>query len=95
MDFMEQILKSADFSGETDLKDRLRAQLFNNNNVQSLKKDDQTGGKQNGKRNAFSRELSLEELDFVTAAGDAHYEKKKTSAEDFLNPVKKPSENRI
>ena len=100
MDLMEEVLKSADFSGETDLKDRLRAQLFDENNIPSLKKDDLTGGKNNGKQNAFARELSLDELDFVTAAGDAHYQdanyqRKKSSVEDVLNPLKKPFEDRI
>ena len=95
MDLMEEVLKSADFSGETDLKDRLRAQLFNENNISSLKKDDLTGGKNNGKQNSFARELSLDELDFVTAAGDAHYQRKKSSVEDVLNPLKKPFEDRI
>lgn len=95
MDLMEEVLKSADFSGETDLKDRLRAQLFDENDIPSLKKDDLTGGKNNGKQNSFARELSLDELDFVTAAGDAHYQRKKSSVEDVLNPLKKPFEDRI
>ena len=100
MDLMEEVLKSADFSGETDLKDRLRAQLFNENNISSLKKDDLTGGKHKGKQNSFARELSLDELDFVTAAGDAHYQdanyqRKESSVEDVLNPLKQPFEDRI
>ena len=100
MDLMEEVLKSADFSGETDLKDRLRAQLFDENNIPSLKKDDLTGGKHKGKQNSFARELSLDELDFVTAAGDAHYQdanyqRKKSSVEDVLNPLKQPFEDRI
>ena len=70
------------------------------NNISSLKKDDLTGGKHKGKQNSFARELSLDELDFVTAAGDAHYQdanyqRKKSSVEDVLNPLKQPFEDRI
>ena len=74
MSKVEQVFKSADFSGETDLKLRLRAQLFNN-----------TGTFSNGRssRRGKIRELRFDELDQVTAAGDIHGQQKNVPAEDM------------
>ena len=74
MSKVEQIFRSADFSEETDLKMRLRAQLFNN-----------AGTFSNGRssRRGKIRELRFDELDQVTAAGDIHSQQGNAPAEDM------------
>lgn len=79
----EQIFKTADFSVETDLKERLRKQLFENGEItlsgKGLRDSSDKGGGGNvvgsvgrnaGGRRSSARQLSFDELDLVNAAGN-------------------------
>ena len=78
----EQIFKTADFSVETDLKERLRKQLFENGEITLSEKglgdsSDKGGGnvvgsvgRNAGGRRSSARQLSFDELDLVNAAGN-------------------------
>ena len=79
----EQIFKTADFSVETDLKERLRKQLFENREItlseKGLGDSSDKGGGGNvvgsvgriaGGRRSSARQLSFDELDLVNAAGN-------------------------
>ena len=75
----EQIFRTADFSVETDLKERLRKQLFENREITLSGKGlrDSGGGnvvgsvgRNAGGRRSSARQLSFDELDLVNAAGN-------------------------
>lgn len=79
----EQIFKTADFSVETDLKERLRKQLFENGEITLSEKglgdsSDKGGGgnvvgsvgRNAGGRRSSARQLIFDELDLVNAAGN-------------------------
>jgi len=70
MNNAELIFKSADFSRETDFKSRLRTQLFDDYMKPSLVQNSFSVKKGSGRSGRFARELSVEELELVTAAGD-------------------------
>ena len=67
---VELIFKSADFSRETDFKNRLRTQLFDDYMKPSLVQNSFSVKKGSGRSGRFARELSVDELELVTAAGD-------------------------
>lgn len=67
----EQIFESADFSGETDLKDRLRIQLFDDNSPASSELIDHNSDQGFDKKLTYGRILSFDELEMVSAAGNS------------------------
>lgn len=67
----EQIFESADFSGETDFKDRLRVQLFDDNTPASSELVDQNADQKSDKKETYGQILSFDELEMVSAAGDS------------------------
>lgn len=69
MSKVEQIFESVDFSEDTDLKDRLRAQLFGDNNPASSSIVAFPGNRNSGGRSMSGRILSFDELEMVSAAG--------------------------
>ena len=74
MSKVEQFFNKVDFSGETDLKDRLRNQLFGNTKKSISEQDfrDRSAGISNeiSNRKTQARQLSLDELELVNAAGN-------------------------
>lgn len=87
----EQIFKTADFSVETDLKERLRKQLFENREItlsgKGLGDSSDKGGGGNvvgsvgrnaGGRRSSARQLSFDELDLVNAAGNIAMQQEST-----------------
>jgi hypothetical protein len=74
MSKVEQFFNKVDFSGETDLKDRLRNQLFGNTKKSISEQDfrDRSAGISNeiSNRKTPARQLSLDELELVNAAGN-------------------------
>ena len=67
----EHIFESADFSGETDFKERLRVQLFDDNSPASSELIDQNADLRFDKKETYGRILSFDELEMVSAAGDS------------------------
>lgn len=74
MSKVELFFNKVDFSGETDLKDRLRNQLFGNTKKSISEQDfrDRSAGISNeiSNRKTQARQLSLDELEHVNAAGN-------------------------
>lgn len=74
MSKVEQFFNKVDFSGETDLKDRLRNQLFGNTKKSISEQDfrDRSAGISNeiSNRKTQARQLSIDELEHVNAAGN-------------------------
>ena len=89
----ELIFKSADFSRETDFKNRLRTQLFDDYMKPSLIQNSFSVKKSSGRSGRFARELSVDELELVTAAGDIAVQSKQqrsnrgTPEEERKSPV--------
>lgn len=83
----ENIFKGADFSTETDFKDRLRTQLFGGEDNSSSRQVKPVFKVYSGKGRSNARELSMDELDLVTAAGDKAM-LKNTNAEEILQKTK-------
>ena len=78
----EQIFESADFSGETDFKDRLRVRLFDEHQSSSLESVVQRSTPQSREKTAPGRVLSFEELEKVSAAGDGTAYRKRSPEEE-------------
>ncbi len=92
----EQIFKSADFSEDTDFKDRLRARLFENKGPASSARSDGNDQKQSVPDRFSKRILSFEELDMVSAAGDnAQYQNSKLvkEQEDPINMLDRDADS--
>ena len=70
MSNVEQFFNSVDFSGETDLKDRLRKQLFGNREQSISDQNSRNKNDDGSSRKIPARQLSLDELELVNAAGD-------------------------
>ena len=65
----EQLFKEVDFSHETDFKDRLRKHLFEDSEKSLSNKEWRDGSDGVYDRRVSARQLSLEELEHVNAAG--------------------------
>ena len=65
----EQVFKTVDFSAGTDLKERLRKQLFENNENFLLEKGLREDSNKASSRKGSARQLSFDELEMVNAAG--------------------------
>lgn len=70
MSKVEQFFNTVDFSGETDLKDRLRKQLFGNREQSISDQNSRNRNDDDSSRKFPARQLSLDELELVNAAGD-------------------------
>lgn len=66
----EELFEKVDFSLETDLKDRLRNQLFKNGGESASRQDAMHGNREKGGRKGSVRKLDFEELEYVNAAGN-------------------------
>lgn len=65
----EQVFKKVDFSVETDFKERLRQQLFEQKERARSEQVLREGSVEAGRRKTGGRQLSFDELDLVNAAG--------------------------
>lgn len=70
MSKVEEFFNKVDFSGETDFRDRLRKQLFENNKKSISEQDFRNQSAEINGRRTPARQLSLDELELVNAAGN-------------------------
>lgn len=90
----EQFFNTVDFSVETDFKERLRKQLFENSDRSISEQSLQDKSADVHKRKESARELSIEELDMVNAAGNIAMQGKTLVNRTKSKPIQdKPDQN--
>lgn len=87
MSKVEQFFNTVDFSGETDLKDRLRKKLFGNREQSISDQNSRNKNDDCSSRKIPARQLSLDELELVNAAGNPAMQQQNSAKRDKSKPL--------